>query len=153
MADLNHDKLRLSFGGSFFYSNGGTRDILGAGGDVLLHFRGLHLLGEFLSNRSSPRPNPTQPSNQASPVQSLAAVGEVGYMVLRKRLGITARFEWLNPNTAAEDESDSWLVTGGLNYHVLRDLLRAQLDFTHRQEIHGKSLENDALLLQLQLNL
>jgi hypothetical protein len=151
--DLYHDKLRLSLGGSFFFSNGGTRDILGAGGDVLLHYRGLHVLGEFLMNRSNPRENPTQQTNQLSPVQSLGAVGEVGYAVLRKRLGITARFEWLNPNTKAEDESDCWLVTGGVSYHVLGDLLRAQVDFTHRQEIHGQSLKNDALVLQLQLNL
>lgn len=151
--DLYHDKLRLSFGGSFFFGNGGTRDILGAGGDALLHYRGLHVLGEFLMNRSNPRENPTQQTNQLSPIQSLGAVGELGYVLLRKRLGLTARFEWLDPNTAAKDESDCWLVTGGLSYHVLRDLLRAQIEYTHRQEIRGQSLKNDALVLQLQLNL
>jgi hypothetical protein len=31
--------------------------------------------------------------------------------------------------------------------------LKAQLDFTHRQEIHGSSLKNDSLVFQLQLNL
>lgn len=153
IAALSHDRLRSGVGGSFFFSNGGTREILGAAGDALLHYRGMHVLVEFLSNRSTPRTNPTQPVTQLAPAQSLGAVGEVGYVLFRQRLGIAGRFEWLDPNTAAQDESDSWLLTFGLNYHVLRDLLRAQLDFTHRQEIHGQSLANDALVLQLQLNL
>jgi hypothetical protein len=151
--DLEHDKFRLSFGSSFFFSNGGTRNIFGIGGDVLIHVRGLHVLGEFLGSRTELRAEPTQPTSQSANVQSLSVVGEIGYVVLRKRLGITARFEWLNPNTGASDESDGWLLTGGISYHVLRDLLKAQLDYTHRQEIHGRTLANDALVFQFQLNL
>ena len=86
-------------------------------------------------------------------MQSFAAVGEAGYMILKQRLGATARFEWINPNTAAQDESDCWLITGGISYHVLRDFLKAQVDYTHRQEIHGKSLKNDSVVIQAQLNL
>lgn len=153
MQDLNHDKFRLSIGGSIFYSRGGTRNILGAGGDVLLHYRGLHFLGEVLSSYVAPRTQPSQPTDFPALIQSVGVVGEVGYMILKRRLGVTARFEWLDPNIKTQDESDCWLLTGGLSYHLLRDLLKAQIDYTHRQEIHGQPLKNDSLVIQAQLNL
>ena len=151
--DLKKGPFRLGMGASFFFSNGGTRDLLGAGGDFLLHSHGFHLLGEFISNHSSPHDVPTQPTSQISTVQSLAAIGEIGYVLVKRRLGVNARFEWIDPNTSVDDEADSWIVSGGLSYHVLHDFLKAQLDFTHRQEIHGSSLKNDSLVFQLQLNL
>jgi hypothetical protein len=151
--DLKKGPFRVGVGASFFYSNGGTRDILGAGGDVLLHSHGFHLLGEFISNHASPHAVPTQATTQISTVQSLAAIGEIGYVILKNRLAINTRIEWLDPNTSVKDEADSWLLSGGLAYHVLHDFLKAQLDFTHRQEIHGSSLKNDSLVFQLQLNL
>jgi hypothetical protein len=153
--DLHHTKFRIAAGASGFYSDGGTRGVVGLGGDVLLHYRGLHVLGEFLANRTTPKANPTQPTMLTSTVTSIAAIGEAGYVILKNRLGLTARFEWLNPNTATavKDESDSWIVTGGASYHVLHDFLKAGVDFTHREELHGKSLKNDSLVFQLQLNL
>jgi hypothetical protein len=151
--DLHHGKFKIGAGASAFYSDGGTRGIVGLGGDVLLHFRGLHVMGEFLANRTTPKESPTQPTTQTATVTSIAAVGEAGYVILKERLGITARFEWLDPNTSVKDESDSWIVTGGLSYHVLHDFLKAQIDFNHRQELHGKSLANDSLVIQAQLNL
>jgi len=153
MEDLNKGPFRVGVGASFFFSNGGTRDLLGAGADVLLHAHGFHLLGELISNHSSPHAVPTQPTSQISTVQSLAMIGELGYVLVKNRLGVNARFEWIDPNTSVTDEADSWLVSGGLGYHVLHDFLKANLDFTHRQEIHGNSLKNDSLVFQVQLNL
>jgi hypothetical protein len=151
--DLRKGRFRIAAGASAFYSDGGTRGILGLGGDVLIHFRGLHVLGEFLANRSTPKQAPTQPTNQSATVTSYGVVGEAGYVILKERLGITTRFEWLNPNTAVQDESDSWILTGGISYHVLHDFLKAQIDYTHREELHGKSLKNDSLVIQAQLHL
>ncbi len=96
---------------------------------------------------------PTQPTSQSATVTSYGVIGEVGYVILKDRLGVTGRFEWIDPNTAVKDESDSWVLTGGVSYHVLHDFLKAQIDFTHRQELHGKSLNNDSLVIQAQLNL
>lgn len=151
LQDLHHGKFKIAAGASVFYSDGGTRGILGLGGDVLLHFRGLHVLGEFIANRTSPKAIPTQPTTQTSIVTSYSAIGEAGYVILKERLGLTARFEWIDANTAVKDESDSWVLTGGVSYHVLRDFLKAQVDFTHREELHGKSLKNDSLVVQAQL--
>jgi Phosphate-selective porin O and P len=151
--DLRKGKPRLGVGASFFYSNGGTRNLLGAGGDVIFKAHGFHVLAEFLSNHASPKSVPTQPTTQISTVQSLAAVGEAGYVIVKNRLGVSARFEWIDPNTSLKDESDCWLAVGGISYHVMHDLVKAQLDYTHRQEIHGKSLKNDSVVMQFQLNL
>src|SRR5262249_16665019 len=151
--DLHHGKFKIAAGASAFYSDGGTRGIVGLGGDVLLHVRGLHILGEFPANRTTPKQMPTQPTTQSATVTSYGIVGEVGYVLLKERLGLSARFEWLDPNTSVKDESDSWIVTGGISYHVLHDFLKAQVDYTHREELHGKSLKNDSLVFQLQLNL
>ena len=60
---------------------------------------------------------------------------------------------WLDPDTAVKNESNSWILTGGASYHILNDFLKAQLDFTHREELHGLSLKNDSLVFQVQLNL
>jgi hypothetical protein len=153
MEDLHHGKFKIAAGASGFYSDGGTVGILGLGGDVLVHFRGLHVLGEFIANRSTPKTQPTLPSAQTSVVTSYAAVAEAGYVVLKERLGITARFEWLDPNTAVKNESNSWVLTGGASYHFLSVFLKAQLDYTHREELYGKSLANDSVVFQIQLHL
>ncbi|MEO7331267.1 MAG: porin [Minicystis sp.] len=151
--DLHKGDFALSLGASFFFSNGGTRNIMGIGGDALAHWKGLHLLAEFLTNHSDPRTVPTQPSGQIATVQSLGVVGELGYMIFKDRLGVSARVEWIDPNTSVKDEADSLIVGGGASYHLFHDLLKTQLDFTHRQELSGKALANDSLVLQLQLNL
>jgi hypothetical protein len=96
---------------------------------------------------------PTQPTTQTATVTSYGVVGEIGYVLLKERLGVTTRFEWIDPNTAVKDESDSWIFTGGFSYHVLQDFLKAQIDYTHREELHGKTLKNDSLVIQAQLRL
>lgn len=144
--------LRFGGGVSYFFSDGGTRNIQGGGADLLLHFKGLHVMGEFLWNQSDPEANPTQATTQIARVKSFAVVGEAGY-VLWKKLGISARVEWLDPNTDVASDSDSLVITAGASYLVVEDILKAQLDFTHREELAGAPLKNDLLALQLQLSL
>ncbi|WP_438026208.1 porin [Sorangium sp. So ce233] len=151
--DLAVSRPRLGAGAGYFFSDGGTRDIHGVGADVLLHAAGAHALVELLWNQSHPERAPTQPIGQLAPVTSLGLVGEVGYFVRRIKLGVSARFEWLDPNLDLSDETDGWALTAGASYHFIDNVLKAQADFTHRQEAHGVALENDAVALQLQLNL
>lgn len=144
---------RFGMGVSYFFSNGGTRDIHGGGGDLLIHWKGLHFLGEFLWNQVDPETNPTQQTTQIARVKSFAAVGELGYVILKSRLGLSARAEWLDPNTEVESDSDSVVISAGASYLIVENVLKAQLDFTHRQELAGVALKNDLLALQLQLSL
>ncbi|WP_437991877.1 porin [Sorangium sp. So ce145] len=151
--DLAVSRLRVGAGASYFFSDGGTRDIHGIGADVLVQAAGAHALAELLWNQSDPESTPTQPLGQLAPVTSIGLVGEVGYFARRIKLGVSARFEWLDPNLDLSDETDSWALTAGASYHFIDNTLKAQADFTHRQERHGVALDNDAVALQLQLNL
>jgi len=66
---------------------------------------------------------------------------------------VSARVEWVDPNLDVSSESDALVITGGASYFVVEELIKAQLDYMHRQELGGSSLKNDILALQLQLKL
>jgi hypothetical protein len=150
-ADEEKGPFRFGVGGNYFFSDGGTRDVHTAGGDVHLMVRGFHLLVEGLWARTIPEELPTRPSDAIDEITSFGMVVEAGYMILPKSLGLAARFEWIDPNNQAEDELDNWLVGAGAQVHLVDRLLKAQLEFTHREERFGLSLDNDVLALQLQL--
>jgi hypothetical protein len=151
--DPSGSPARVAAGAGLFWSDGGARDVIAAGGDVLFKVAGLHLLGEALWSRVTPESVPTQSTTQIEAVGSLGLVAEAGYMVWPRRVGLTARFEWIDPNQDIEDESDNWIFTGGASARLLGETLKAQADYTHREERAGISLSNDSLVLELQLHL
>lgn len=153
MADLDHSPFRFGVGCSAIYSNGGTRDIVAVEGDFLLHSHGFHLLGEFLWDQAEPERQPTQASAQLEKLERMGVVGEVGYVVLPHMLTVAARVEWMDPNTEIEDNGDQVTVGGGFAFHVWEDYAKVQVDFTHREELKGATLDNDALVIQVQLGL
>lgn len=146
-------KPRLGAGVSYFYSDGGSRNIHGGAADALLHWKGIHVLGEFLLTQVDPEDIPSQPITQVARIKSVAAVGEAGYTILKDRLSVNARVEWINANTDVSTENDQVVVNGGVTYFVVEDLLKAQLEYIHRQELGGRSLSNDMLGLGIQLEL
>lgn len=151
--DLYGSKPTFAVGAAGFVSNGGTKTTLGLGADALIHAHGLHVLGEFVFHKNDPKTQPTQPTSDITSVKSLGVTGEVGYLFLKRVIGLTARFELLDPNTEVKDESDSWILTVGPSLHAIGNTVKMNLDYTHREELHGKSLKNDAVVLQFQLNL
>ncbi|HZF52844.1 MAG TPA: porin [Polyangiaceae bacterium] len=146
-------RLKLGVGVGYFFSDGGTRDIHGGGADLLAHWRGFHFMSEILFSHVDPEDVPTQPTTQVARIKSLAGYGEVGYAVVKSRLAVTARAEWVNPNLDVSSEADALVITGGASYFVVEDLIKAQLEYTHREELGGSSLKNDLVGLQLQLKL
>lgn len=153
LQDVAHSPFRLAAGTDGFFSDGGARTLYGASADVLLHAAGLHALGEVLWTGASPKSVPTQPIAQVTSVSSLALVFEAGYMIVARKLGVSGRVEWIDPNADVEDEGDNLVLTGGASYHAMDDLVKAQLEYTHREELGGLPLANDAVTLQLQLSL
>lgn len=151
--DRDHSPFKLGIGVGGLFSDGDTRDIVGLGADLHLKWMGAHLLAEYLWNRTLPESTPSQSTTQTAEITSMAISAELGYVLEVLPLGATVRFEWLDPNNEIEDESDSWILTAGVNYSFLDDLVRLQLDYTHREELHGVSLANDSVNFQFQLGL
>lgn len=151
--DFEHSPFRFGAGADFFYSASGARTLMGASGDVLVHVRGLHVLAEVLWLRAAPQSVPSQPITQVTSIPSLGIVGEAGYMIVPRRFGLSARVEWIDPNPDVDNEADNFIFTGGASFHAIEDLLRAQLEYTHREELYGLVLANDSVTLQLQLSL
>ncbi|GMV40571.1 MAG: hypothetical protein AMXMBFR64_22870 [Myxococcales bacterium] len=153
MADLDHSSFRFGVGCSAFYSDGGTRDIIGVEGDFLIHSHGFHFLGEFLWDTAEPESKPTQGSTQLAKVERMSAVGELGYVVLPRMLSLSARVEWMDPNTGIDDNGDQVAISAGFAFHVWEDYAKVQAEFVHREELNGPSLDNDAMVIQVQLGL
>jgi len=151
--DVHHSDFAVGVGGGYQFSDGGARDLHIAGGDVLLHASGLHVLGEFLWSRSEPESRPTTSTQQLEGVSSFGIVGEAGYMIIARTVGLTGRFELIDPNTEIEDESDDWLATVGASFFFVEEIMRLSAEYTHREEMKGVSLENDSFSLGLQLAL
>lgn len=151
--DPAHSPVRVGVGGSYFFSNGGARDVHGLGGDALLHVAGFHALVEVLYQKSIPESVPTQATNLTAEVQSTAFVGELGYAILARRLGVAARLEWIDPSSKVDNEGDQVVLGGAVTLRILGEWLKAQAEYDHREELHGQKIANDALTLALQLHL
>ena len=65
--------------------------------------------------------------------------------------GLAVRVEWLDGNTDFDDEHDGLIVTGTATVYAVRNLLKVQVEYTHREELHGPSVDNDAALAGVQL--
>ncbi len=142
--------VRLGVGANYMFSDGGARDIHTAGGDAHLQVYGFHLLAEALWARIVPESDPTQTGALPFELTSFSFVGEAGYMILEEMLGATARFEWVDPNTAVEDEGDNWMFTGGAHFQFIDQILKLQAEYTHREERFGPSLANDTVTISFQ---
>jgi Phosphate-selective porin O and P len=149
-ADEVQGDFLLGVGANYMFSDGGARDVHTGGGDLHAKFRGAHLIVEGLWSRTVPESVPSADGALPFEITAYSIVLEGGYMVLPRMLGLATRFEWIDPNLQTEDETDNWLVTAGAHFHLIDQLLKAQLEFTHREERFGLSLDNDAFTLSLQ---
>jgi hypothetical protein len=147
-------KNRLNVGASYFFSDGGARDIHAVQADAFFQRSGVRVLGEFLYTVTVPESVPSQPTTQTANIESAGVIVEAGY-TFRKMAGAHVRFEWIDPNTAVKDAADNWLVTAGLSFNppVIGKYSRLQLEYTHREEVYGLALENDSLTVQAQFML
>ena len=153
LADLNGGGLRLSLGTSTFLLDGSTNTISAWGVDVAMKAHGFHLVAEYLADTAEPANQPETDAGVPVELNRMCLVGEMGYMVVPERVGVTVRGEWIDDNVEVDNAGDSLVIGGGLQYYWYRQHLKAQLDYTHRMELHGISLDNDTLLFQLQFSL
>ncbi len=144
-----YHKVRIGVGTSFQYAHGPATDRMTASADLGLKWHGLSILAEAIYNWEKPKESPTVPSALPEVIEGLGAYGQVGYFILPGRLEAAVRFEYLDPNRNVDAADDVWALTGGVNFLWTR-YLRAQLSYTHKQEIHHAQVDNDAVLVQMQ---
>lgn len=153
MPDFTRGGLRVGVGGSFFYDDGKSVETLGWEVDAIMKVAGFHLAIEWLNDSAEPADQPTVEAPLFGAIDRMALSAEAGYLIIGDRLGVAARFELLDDNTEQDNSGDQIVIAAGLQYYLHRQHLKAMLEFTHREELEGPSLDNDALLLQVQLGL
>ncbi len=146
-ADLQkHMSLRLSLGGSLFFNDGESIESRGYSGYLHAKIAGFSLFGEALFEHAEPQAKPTTTATIATKSDRKAFVGSLGYMILKNRLGFAVRAELLDANDAYDDEQDELVLGASLTWYQLGEFLKFRLEYLHREERYGVTLENDAYL-------
>jgi len=153
LADLDWGGFRAAVGGAVYYDDGKTVETLGWEVDLLVKVAGLHFAAELIMDSAEPATKPTTGNTIPTSISRMAAVGEVGVVILPEQLGVTLRCELLDTDTDVDDNGDELVFTGGLQYYFHRQHAKAAIEFTHREELEGVALDNDTLLLQVQFAL
>jgi hypothetical protein len=144
-------RLGLGVGG---HMSGGDRPLIGGGNLALsaisgyLHMKvaGFHLFGEYTRESVTPSPETTTASD--GDVNSLRYVANVslGYVFVPNTLGLAIRGELIDPQEDMDDHLDEWTVATTLNYYVVKDYVKAQVEYLHRQSLNGNDPANDAVI-------
>jgi hypothetical protein len=153
IADVQRQDFGFALGGSYFYNDGTTRTIHATSADVHIKFMGFSLLGEFLLDSSEPVPEPiSQATELPVAFKRMAFYAQVGYILPWFPLEYAARLEYIDDNNEIEDEGDELLFVGGVHFYWYENRVKFLLDYIHRSERHGISIENDTLLFQTQVD-
>jgi hypothetical protein len=151
-ADVAHSRRpRVGLGGGFLYDTGGSIHTMIWSAYLHAKWMGAHVLAEYVGDQAKPDKEPTTTSRITTTIERMGVTGEVGYMILPELLGLALRVEWLDLNRALEDEHDSLALTATATVYAVRNLLKFQLEYTHRMELHGVKVANDSVLAGLQL--
>jgi hypothetical protein len=149
-ADLGQERsFRLGLGGGVMYNDGTSVGTLAWSAYLHMKAWGFHLLGEVAMDYSKPREEAGQ-DQQAAATDRTAVNGSVGYVFLKNLLGVAARVEYLDSNTALDDESDQMVYAGTLTYYAIGHWVKAQIEYQHRQQLHGVAIDDDSVILGVQ---
>ena len=151
VADMKRSGLRAAIGGGAWLNKGGTTSGMGWGVDLHVKARGFHLLVEHLQDQAKPFEEPTGTATIPSDVARQATVIEAGWM--GRKLSVAARAELVDPNTSVDNNEDEMWLSGAIGWHFIRNMLRFDLQFDHRQESFGDPQDNDVLLGKMMLRL
>ena len=142
-------KLRLAVGGGFMYNSDAGMDKLRAAGHLDLRMFRVQLLGEFLYEQGAPKEEQLGDAT-AGEYSRLGAAGELSVFVWRKYLQVAFRYELVKDNVDVPTYGDEQLFTGGVNLYLYEHKLKLMVNYTHRSETEGTTLDNDIAVAQLQ---
>ena len=149
MADLDGGAARVSFGGGGYRDDSGAGIMVGMSADVHVKVAGAHLLLEWIRDGAEPVEQPTTGAALPATLTRQAMSAELGYTV--GKLGLAVRGELIDANLDVENSDDELWVSGALTWHFIANMLRAQLQYDYRHELHGVSFDNQTLLAKMAL--
>ena len=153
MGDPGHTRdLRFAVGGSGFYNMGKTISTWGASGYAHLKARGVHLFAEFTQDHAEPQKQPTTVGTMSVDATRRVFNASLGYVFVKNMLGLAVRGVWIDGNVDLDNEEDQWLIGGTLTWYALGDYLKFQVEYMHRTELHGASVDNDWAIFGAQLH-
>jgi hypothetical protein len=120
------------------------------GGDFAFRHQFIVATGELLFSHTAPIARPATPPGSSTEVNSLGAYLTLAVAIMPRTLEAAARIEYFDGNTKIEDENDLLMIAGGVNAAILEGNAKAGLQYQRRGERHGRSLSNDAVLMQVQ---
>ncbi|MBI2895777.1 MAG: hypothetical protein HYY06_19625 [Deltaproteobacteria bacterium] len=149
--DEGYRRIRVALGGDIYFNDDAAGTQLAWSADLTLKWRGLSVTAEWLMARFEPSSDPVRPPELIGEVDQRAFFAQAGFFVIPGRVEIAARFEDWDTNTDVDDASDLQAISGALSLYLLRDRIKAQLQYTHRREPNAaEDLRNDTGVLQLQ---
>lgn len=153
LADPGHTQgVRFGVGGSGFYNMGNTIETWGASGYAHLKAHGVHLFAEFSQDHAEPKDKPTTPGTMSIEATRRVFNASLGYVFLKNMLGLAVRAEWIDADIDIDNGDDQWLIGGTLTWYALGDYLKFQVEYMHRTELHGPSVDNDWAIFGTQLH-
>ena len=141
--------LRLAVGGGVMYNSNAGIDKLRAAGHLDLRMFRVRLMGELLYEQGTPHEQPLGTTTEDDYTR-IGAVGELSVFVWSKYLQLALRYEYIEDNVDVATFGTEQLFTGGVNLYLFKHKLKLQLNYTHRNETDGQSIDNDIALAQLQ---
>jgi len=152
IADIEQgNNLRLAVGGAGMYNDGSSIRTMGYSAYLHAKLVGVHLFAELAQDRAEPQDKPTTTSTIAATLERRVVNLSLGYVFWREKLGLAVRGELLDDNLDQETQGDEWLLTGTFTWYVVGDFFKAQVEYTHREELHGLPVANDAAMGGVQL--
>ncbi|MFH1530657.1 MAG: porin [Pseudomonadota bacterium] len=153
MADPGHTRgARFAVGGGGFYNMGRTISTWGASGYAHLKARGLHVFAEFSQDHAEPMDKPTTTGSMSIEATRRVFNASLGYVFVKNMLGLAVRGEWIDADIDIDNEEDQWLIGGTLTWYAIGDYLKVQVEYMHRTELHGASVNNDWAIFGTQLH-
>ncbi len=141
----------LGLGGSGFYNDGSSITTLGYSAYLHMKFAGFHLFGEWASDTASPTKEPTSLETINSETGRQVFNVQTGYMILPGTLGIAIRGELIDDNVDEDEHGDEMIISGTGSYYFNDGKMSLQLEYSHRREVSGPTLDNDHVMVGLAL--
>ncbi|MBM4370397.1 MAG: hypothetical protein FJ098_02000, partial [Deltaproteobacteria bacterium] len=103
-------------------------------------------------DHAEPQDRPTTTGTMSVSATRRAFNASLGYVFIQNMLGAAVRGEWIDGDVDAENEDDQWVLGGTLTWYAVGDNLKVQVEYMHREELHGASVSNDWALLGVLLS-